>query len=242
MSLSVAAHAAIIAILIAIVPAVERHDGSFVVAYLLNGAGGDAGASGAKVAAQAGDGSKPTVGLARPTQPPHPIHHRHESDQRHIDSVGLKSGQPPREVPGTGAGTSTAAGTNAGDSQSSAAGGSGRGDGIGNGGAGHGGGEGDGSGEARVAYGENPAPAYPQSARRRNEQGTVILRVLVGADGLVRSVEVVETSGFDALDESAIEAVRRRWHFVAAHRDGAPVESWVRVPIRFSLTEARAAN
>lgn len=104
------------------------------------------------------------------------------------------------------------------------------------------GGDGDGSGDARVAYGENPAPAYPQSARRRNEQGTVILRVLVGADGLVRRVEIVETSGFDALDNAAVEAVRRRWHFIAAHRGGAAIESWVRVPIRFSLTEAHAAN
>jgi protein TonB len=81
---------------------------------------------------------------------------------------------------------------------------------------------------------------YPAVARRQEEQGTVTLRVLVGADGLVERVEVSESSGFDALDDSAVETVTQKWRFAPARRDGIAFESWVLVPIRFALTEANS--
>jgi protein TonB len=77
-------------------------------------------------------------------------------------------------------------------------------------------------------------------ARRRAEQGTVLLLVEVGSDGSVERVEIAHSSSFDELDESAVDTVRTRWRFVPARRDGISIESWVRVPIRFALTEARA--
>ena len=95
-----------------------------------------------------------------------------------------------------------------------------------------------GSGEAHALYGENPAPTYPERARRDNQQGTVLLRVLVEADGSVARVEVAQSSGFDALDRAAAETVRTRWRFVPARRDGANAASWVLVPIRFALRDA----
>ncbi len=66
------------------------------------------------------------------------------------------------------------------------------------------------------------------------------LHVLVAADGTVERVELAQSSGFDSLDRSAFETVRTRWRFVPARRDGAAVESWVLVPIRFTLAEASA--
>ncbi len=93
---------------------------------------------------------------------------------------------------------------------------------------------------ARVAYGQNPAPRYPATARRLDQQGTVVLRVLVDADGAVARVEVIHSSGFDSLDDSAIETVRTRWRFLPARREGVSVASWAEVPIRFALTEANA--
>ena len=68
----------------------------------------------------------------------------------------------------------------------------------------------------------------------------MLLRVLVGADGAVERIEIAHSSGFDSLDDSAIETVRSRWRFIPARRDGVSIESWVEVPIRFALTEARA--
>ncbi len=64
--------------------------------------------------------------------------------------------------------------------------------------------------------------------------------MLVGADGSAERVEIVRSSGFDALDRAALETVRTRWRFVAARRAGVRVSSWVVVPIRFALQEVRA--
>jgi protein TonB len=94
---------------------------------------------------------------------------------------------------------------------------------------------------AHADYGASPAPDYPVRARRLGEQGTVMLRVLVAADGSVLRAEVAQSSGYQRLDDAALEAVGKRWRFVAARRDGQAVESWVLVPIRFTLTEASAA-
>ena len=101
-------------------------------------------------------------------------------------------------------------------------------------------GDGSGSWSAHVEYGRNPVPIYPIEARRRAQQGNVLLRVEVGVDGLVERVEIAQSSGFDLLDESAIETVRTRWRFVPARRDGIAVSSWCEVPIRFELTEAQS--
>ncbi len=97
----------------------------------------------------------------------------------------------------------------------------------------------DASGDSRVRadYGYIPAPLYPARSRRRGEQGTVTLHVLIAADGAVERVELLVSSGFRALDETALETVRRRWKFIPARRDGVAVESWTIVPIHFMLRE-----
>jgi protein TonB len=97
-----------------------------------------------------------------------------------------------------------------------------------------------GDGEAHAEYGADPAPLYPASARRENEQGEVTLRVLVAADGSVERVEISQSSGFEGLDDSALETVSHKWRFEPARRMGVKVESWIVVPIRFRLSEARA--
>lgn len=43
-------------------------------------------------------------------------------------------------------------------------------------------------------------PAYPESARRRGQQGRVLLRVNVSADGLPLTVSVAQSSGFASLE------------------------------------------
>jgi protein TonB len=83
-------------------------------------------------------------------------------------------------------------------------------------------------------YLDNPAPAYPALSRRMGEQGRVLLRVYVHADGSVGQVEIAESSGFERLDRAAREAVAR-WRFVPARQGERPVAAWVLVPISFSL-------
>ena len=58
-------------------------------------------------------------------------------------------------------------------------------------------------------------PAYPMQARRRGEEGVVTVRVEVDAQGAPVDARVAESSGYRALDQAAILAVRQS-HFGAA--------------------------
>lgn len=85
-----------------------------------------------------------------------------------------------------------------------------------------------------ATYLRNPPPAYPASARRNGEEGTVLLRVLVGRDGAPLKVEVDQSSRSRALDRAALDAVKD-WRFVPARRGAETIEAWVRVPVSFRL-------
>lgn len=85
-----------------------------------------------------------------------------------------------------------------------------------------------------AAYLSNPPPAYPLSARRRGIEGTVLVRAEVAAGGECQRVELKKSSGADALDQAALEAVKK-WRFVPAKRGSQAVVAWVEVPITFKL-------
>lgn len=88
-----------------------------------------------------------------------------------------------------------------------------------------------------AGYLHNPKPVYPSASRRGGEEGKVLLRVMVSADGSAQVVDVISGSGFSRLDQAALDAVRR-WKFVPAKRGETPVDGVVRVPINFSLEDA----
>lgn len=83
-------------------------------------------------------------------------------------------------------------------------------------------------------YRLNPKPHYPQVAKRRGYEGTVLLKVLVSRTGRAAVVEVASSSGYGVLDEAALLAVKQ-WLFVPARVGGEPTDSWVVVPITFRL-------
>lgn len=83
-------------------------------------------------------------------------------------------------------------------------------------------------------YLDNPAPGYPPLSRKLREEGQVLLRVQVDAQGHPTQVNLHRSSGYTRLDARAGDTVRR-WKFVPARRAGQPVEAWVIVPILFSL-------
>jgi protein TonB len=85
-------------------------------------------------------------------------------------------------------------------------------------------------------YLKNPAPAYPPLSRRMGEEGKVVLRVSVNAQGSAESVEIRTSSGSQRLDESAQKTVRN-WKFIPAKRGDSAVQSWVLVPIIFKLEQ-----
>jgi protein TonB len=83
-------------------------------------------------------------------------------------------------------------------------------------------------------YGSNPKPKYPGIATRRGWEGTVHLMVKVSVEGDSEEVTLQHSSGYDALDEAAIEAVEK-WKFIPAKRGDMAVASSVIVPINFVL-------
>lgn len=83
-------------------------------------------------------------------------------------------------------------------------------------------------------YLQNPKPAYPAMSRRQGEEGKVVLRVRVSAQGTSRSVEIKQSSGFSRLDEAARAAVEQ-WRFIPARQGSEAVESSVLVPLNFTL-------
>lgn len=85
-----------------------------------------------------------------------------------------------------------------------------------------------------AAYLNNPAPAYPALSRRLGEQGRVLVRVHVDANGMPTSVMLRASSGHERLDNVALETVRR-WKFSPARRGDEAVSAWVIVPILFNL-------
>lgn len=85
-----------------------------------------------------------------------------------------------------------------------------------------------------AAYLNNPAPVYPPLLRRAGEEGKVVLRVFVTAEGNAGEVQVLRPSSSPLFDEAALNAVRK-WRFVPARRGDAPVAEWVQVPINFKL-------
>lgn len=80
--------------------------------------------------------------------------------------------------------------------------------------------------------GQMPPPRYPPSALRRGEQGTVVVRVEVDANGKPGGVALVRRSGSRDLDRAAMEAVRN-WRFQPAQRDGHAVAGSIEVPFDF---------
>lgn len=121
--------------------------------------------------------------------------------------------------------------------------GSGSGGGVGSGhgpGVGPGWGGGIGGGVYRVGGGVTPPkaiyapdPDFSEQARKSKYQGTVVLWLVVGADGLPRDVRIQRSLGM-GLDEKAMEAIRK-WKFEPGRKDGIPVAVAVNVEVHFQL-------
>jgi len=88
--------------------------------------------------------------------------------------------------------------------------------------------------EAKPDYLSNPPPVYPDSSRREKQEGLAVLSVIIGTDGRPETISLQTGSGFAALDQAALEAVRK-WRFRPASLGSLKVKSRVIIPIRFRL-------
>ncbi len=71
-------------------------------------------------------------------------------------------------------------------------------------------------------------------SRRLGEEGRVLLKVWVNAEGAPEHIEIQISSGFPRLDQAAQDAVSR-WNFDPARRDEVAIASWVSIPVVFRL-------
>ncbi|MDX3908310.1 MAG: energy transducer TonB [Sphingobium sp.] len=78
-------------------------------------------------------------------------------------------------------------------------------------------------------------PDYPPSMQRAQEEGKVTVRVIIGADGHVVSVEKLFAT-LDAFWEAARTQALRKWRFRAATRDGVAIESEKVMTVHFKLS------
>lgn len=80
----------------------------------------------------------------------------------------------------------------------------------------------------------NTRPPYPALSKRLGEQGRVVVNVLIGVDGMAQKVELLQSSGYDRLDQSAL-ATALRWRYVPGKRGGVAQPMWFGVPINFVI-------
>ena len=79
---------------------------------------------------------------------------------------------------------------------------------------------------------------YPPSAQRREEEGTVTMRITVGTNGRVADCAVTGSSGSSALDQAACKGMRRYARYNPALNDaGNPVTATTSQSIRYVLPE-----
>jgi periplasmic protein TonB len=76
-------------------------------------------------------------------------------------------------------------------------------------------------------------PEYTVQAKDAKVEGTVVLSVVVGTDGLAHYINVVKGIG-NGLDEKAVEAVQK-WSFEPGVKDGQPVDVRASIEINFKL-------
>jgi len=73
---------------------------------------------------------------------------------------------------------------------------------------------------------------FSSFAQRDKVQGTVLLRIVVDAEGVPHRISVARPLGY-GLDESAVEAMAK-WHFQPGMKDGKPVAAGIVVQQEFS--------
>lgn len=79
-------------------------------------------------------------------------------------------------------------------------------------------------------------PPYPASEERAEVEGSVTVRVVIGTDGRVKSVEKVRAAS-DSFFRSTERHALKHWRFRPATIDGKPVESTKTMTVHFRLQE-----
>ena len=153
----------------------------------------------------------------------HPPDTRDQGGNRKSVAIGSANRESRDESEGTGT-----------DALGQSNGGSNLGTSSGNGsqvatGPGNGNGSSIGSSSGGVVCRRCPAPEYPHGTE--NLEGRAVVVINVEKDGNVSNVEIVKSTGYDKLDQTVLETVKKKWKFASLEK-----EQRVRAAVNFALT------
>lgn len=78
------------------------------------------------------------------------------------------------------------------------------------------------------------AMQYPPKAKARGVEGYVLVSLLIGDNGEVQKVRVLESKPGGVFEQTAVSSIRK-WRFQPAQYQGKSVKVWARQKIRFTL-------
>ena len=90
--------------------------------------------------------------------------------------------------------------------------------------------------EARIDPRSELKPPDPASEQRMGTEGVVTIRVLIGADGKVKSAEKMRATN-DIFYQATVRHALRNWRFKPATLDGRPIESSKVMTLHFELND-----
>ena len=79
------------------------------------------------------------------------------------------------------------------------------------------------------------APVYPKQALNNDWEGTVKVEVLIAASGKVTNVKIINSSGFDVLDQTFSRVIKQYYTFKPKRTMGKDVESSIIISHTFKL-------
>lgn len=77
---------------------------------------------------------------------------------------------------------------------------------------------------------------YPAEASQKHQQGTVMIKFVVEADGRVRQAEIIRGAS-PSLDKEAMRIVSVMPKWIPGKQDGRPVAVYYTLPIKFKLSK-----
>lgn len=80
---------------------------------------------------------------------------------------------------------------------------------------------------------KSEVPEYPEEAKRKKIEGTVLVRIIIDENGFVERAKILK-SPYNILDEPTLKAIYK-FEFKPATFKGKPVKSVLAIPIRYSL-------
>ena len=91
-------------------------------------------------------------------------------------------------------------------------------------------------GEMTITFSPNVDSYYPPYSKKNNEEGRVVVRMIVDETGSVRDVALLQSSGFPRLDKAGVD-IARDFKFKPSYLSGKPAAISTNLMIKFNLRD-----